>query len=122
MSNPTSSLFPVPAERAFEAARKAIRFANDQKKKAWEEAVANAMKPRRVWFRLRARTRAEAESYLQETEDTGLGFRVPCPHAFREPDQWARMWGKDLSAAVAATEGPTVYLNQQDARLVHRFA
>lgn len=121
MSAPTGSLFPVQKVSAREAAEKAIRFAKARRDKAWDMAMSKAMVPRRVWFKMKTRTRKEAEAYLNERVDTGFGFSLPADHAFREPDYWAREWGKHMILSLGSVSGDVVYLNAIDAERVTEF-
>lgn len=121
MSTPTGSLFPVQRENALRAAKKAIRFAEDSHANAWNKAMSKALTPRRVWFRMKTRTPAEARAYLNERVETGFGFSLPADHAFREPNSWAREWGEGMALSLGTSSGDVVYLDAKDARLVSLF-
>ena len=116
-----NSLFVVERSDVRQAADNAVAFAKKTRDEAFEAAIAKAMAPRRVWFRLQSRTREEAEAYVSEMEDSGFGFVLPTAHTFRPPNDWAEAWALDMQEALRASRSATVYLDASDARLVARF-
>lgn len=105
------SLYQVKVEVARAAAELALAGVEEERKKLYEERIAEIMKPK-LFGLIKAKTREYAEEYIKGDE---------CCEGWRIKAWGTEIQAKEILDACAVASGDTVTLDGEDASFVKRW-